>query len=98
MDFQMLQHLSKQCELAQAGGKHITLQAILTKADALDERTARSQVQEAQGLIFEAAPMCLPAIVSACGKSAQLGIDSVRASIVEACGVGYIDSKEVDSS
>ena len=76
------------CEESLADGRHITLQAIFTKCDLLDRR-AQEKLQRMQQEIFEAAPLCLPGIITA-ASNAQVGIDKVRQSIVDACGLGRV--------
>lgn len=87
-DAAMLGHLNQHCEQSLADGRHITLQAIFTKCDLLDRR-AQEKLQRMQQEIFEAAPLCLPGIITA-ASNAQVGIDKVRQSIVDACGLGRV--------
>ena len=84
-DAAMLGHLNQHCEESLADGRHITLQAIFTKCDLLDRR-AQEKLQRMQQEIFEAAPLCPPGIITA-ASNAQVGIDKVRQSIVDACGL-----------
>ncbi|KAI0077735.1 P-loop containing nucleoside triphosphate hydrolase protein [Panus rudis PR-1116 ss-1] len=85
----MLQSLNEQC-LA-SNGARFTLQGIITKAD-LAGTGARETVQSIQKEIFENASTCLPAIVTAASKPPYFGIEEVRKSIIEACGVGKVGS------
>ncbi|KAH9939157.1 P-loop containing nucleoside triphosphate hydrolase protein [Amylocystis lapponica] len=84
-DRAMLQRLDTQCQAS--GGSHFTLQAVITKADALVARDARAAIQDIQRDIFEAAPTCLPAIVTMALKFPYFGIEEVRESIADACGL-----------
>ncbi|KAA1468941.1 P-loop containing nucleoside triphosphate hydrolase protein [Dentipellis sp. KUC8613] len=68
-------------------GNHWTFQAILTKADKATQADAPSRIAKIREEIFEAAPTCLPPIVTAAGLSPPFGIDEVRNSIAEACGI-----------
>lgn len=82
----MLQNLDQQCQ--SSGGLKFTLQAIITKADSLLKTKAPAgAIERIQEDIFEAAPTCLPAIVTAALKQPHVGIEEVRRSITEACGL-----------
>ena len=72
----MLESLEQKCQ-AQEGHTRWTLQAIITKVDSIDG-DVRRQINEMQREIFEAAPTCLPGILTALSKRATLGIDDVR--------------------
>lgn len=86
----MLRSLNEQCQISD--GRNLTLQGIITKADTLSPESVK-QVKKMQDDIFEAAPTCLPAIVTIASKYPFFGIEEVRKSIVEACGVGRVDSR-----
>lgn len=90
MDKIMLRSLNEQCQISD--GRNLTLQGIITKADTLSPESVK-QVKKMQDDIFEAAPTCLPAIVTIASKYPFFGIEEVRKSIVEACGVGRVDSR-----
>ena len=83
-DFAMLEALEENCQ-AQTSNFPWTLQAIITKADQLDGNMAA--VRAMQDKIFKTAPTCLPPIVTAAKGKTKFGIDEVRQSIVEACGI-----------
>ena len=84
-DRAMLQQLDEQCQAA--SGTTFTLQAIITKADnLLRSANGRGAIRDIQKDVFEAAPTCLPAIVTAALDDSRLGIDKMRESIAEACG------------
>lgn len=85
-DRAMLQRLDEQCQAA--SGTTFTLQAIITKADnLLRSANGRGAIKDIQKDIFETAPTCLPAIVTAALDDSRLGIDEMRKSIAEACGL-----------
>ncbi|KAJ3546935.1 hypothetical protein NM688_g5460 [Phlebia brevispora] len=89
VDHIMLQSLEEKCQ-AQIDANPWTLQAVITKADSM-EGDVRKAIQDIQRDIFETAPTCLPGIITAYSKRAQIGIDDVRRSMVEACGLGRIE-------
>ncbi len=76
----MLQHLD---DKVQSGAARWTLQAIITKADLVSHHNLDAAVEGINRAIFENAPTCLPPIVTSYG----LGVNDVRRSIVEACGL-----------
>ena len=82
----MLQSLEEKSQSPEIGGRW-TLQAIITKADTMSG-DVRAAIQKVQRDIFETAPLCLPGIVTANSKNVHIGIDNVRRSMVEACGLG----------
>ncbi len=100
-DLTMLSHLNTQCTQALANGRHITLQAIFTKCDLLLRSTSGKEgqktLQKMQDEVFEAAPLCLPGIVTAAsgGGGALVGVEKVRKSVVEACGLGRVSTPVV---
>lgn len=88
----MLENLNHQCETSLQGDRPITMQAIITKTDNI-KGDATSHVQRIKQAIFEAAPLCLPPILTAATKSQFWGRDEVRRSVSEACALGRIASK-----
>jgi GTP-binding protein len=82
----MLQSLNAQC-LASAGSR-FTLQAIITKADAISSEEVSEVIPKMRKQIFEAAPVCLPPIITSAFMKPQFGIEETRKSIMEACGLG----------
>ena len=73
-----------------------TLQAIITKADTLRPRDLAPALARIRADLFSAAPTCLPPIVTAAAAAhdqLRLGVDEVRASIAEACGLGRVEAK-----
>ena len=84
-DAAMLAELDTQVQ--QSGGTKFTLQAIITKADQLGD-SGREQVDQMKKAIFQAAPTCLPPIITACPpKGSNFGIELVRKSITDSCGL-----------
>ena len=96
IDRMMLEDLNSRCETSIQTDRPITLQAILTKADLLSG-SSRQDIQKLQREIFEAAPLCLPAIITASSKTFEHGVPEVRRSILEACGIGRIAGKVIHS-
>ncbi|KZT07558.1 P-loop containing nucleoside triphosphate hydrolase protein [Laetiporus sulphureus 93-53] len=85
-DRAMLAMLDEQCQAS--GGTSFTLQAIVTKADGiLDKRDAKERVTSIRRGIFEAAPTCLPMILTSAGQRPFFGVDDVRANIADACAL-----------
>lgn len=80
----MLRSLDEQIQSNK--GNRFTLQAILTKVDALDSDSV-ALVKRTQKDIFEAAPTCLPALLTSSTRRPPFGIDEVRRNIAEACGL-----------
>ncbi|KAI0692496.1 P-loop containing nucleoside triphosphate hydrolase protein [Cytidiella melzeri] len=88
-DRMMLAHLNQQCEKALANNHHVTLQAVFTKCDLLRVNAPR-ELQRMQDEIFETAPLCLPGIITATSNNMRVGVDKVRQSIIDACGLGRV--------
>ncbi|RPD64497.1 P-loop containing nucleoside triphosphate hydrolase protein [Lentinus tigrinus ALCF2SS1-7] len=95
VDRMMLQSLDEQCQ--SSGGLTWTLQAIITKSDALRPGELAKAVKGIQKDIFEAAPTCLPPILTAAHEQPHFGVDTVRQSILEACGLGKAETKVYSS-
>jgi GTP-binding protein len=72
------------------GGSRHTLQAVLTKLDTVPLSDARAVLRKARQDIFDASPVCLPPLVTSAIRHPMIGVDDVRASIVEACGLKRI--------
>ncbi|EIN03903.1 P-loop containing nucleoside triphosphate hydrolase protein [Punctularia strigosozonata HHB-11173 SS5] len=85
MDRMMLESLNAKTH-ANAGTR-FSLQAIVTKVDAIPLEDVKPTLAKIRQGIWEAAPLCLPAIVTTAAKHPYIGIDAVRKSIVEACGL-----------
>lgn len=71
----------------QSGDAMWSLQAIITKADLVSSHELDATEESMKRSILENAPTCLPPIVTASLKSDGLGVNDVRRSIVEACGL-----------
>ena len=80
----MLQDLDNKI---QSGDARWSLQAIITKADLVSSHNLDATEESMKRSIFEIAPTCLPPIITASLKSDGLGVNDVRRSIVEACGL-----------
>ena len=80
----MLQDLD---DKIQSGQVRWTFQAIITKADLVSCHNQDTAIEGIKRAIFENAPTCLPPIVTSSLKSDGLGVNDVRRSIVEACGI-----------
>ncbi len=91
VDRMMLQSLDEQCQTS--GGLRWTVQAIITKADSLRSGELARAVKDIQQDIFETAPTCLPPILTAAHEQPHFGVDTVRQSIMEACGLGKAETK-----
>ena len=91
VDRMMLRSLDEQCQAS--GGLRWTLQAVITKTDSLRMGELAKAVKEIQAGIFEAAPTCLPPILTSVRQQPYMGVDRVRESIVEACGLGRADAQ-----
>ncbi|RDX54160.1 P-loop containing nucleoside triphosphate hydrolase protein [Lentinus brumalis] len=91
VDRMMLQSLDEQCQTS--GGLRWTVQAIITKADSLRPGELAKAVKDIQQDIFETAPTCLPPILTAAHEQPHFGVDIVRQSIMEACGLGKAETK-----
>ncbi|KAH8104019.1 P-loop containing nucleoside triphosphate hydrolase protein [Cristinia sonorae] len=92
-DQTMLQDLDQRCQSSL--GQKFTLQAIITKLDlllTLDSKTAKDQLKKIRQDIFEAAPTCLPSIMTSTALHPFVGIHEMRQSVAEACGVGRVRS------
>ncbi|OJT15367.1 GTP-binding protein EngB [Trametes pubescens] len=91
VDRMMLSSLDEQCRAS--SGLQFTVQGIITKADTLRGDEVAKTIKKIQDEIFETAPTCLPAIVTSALESPQFGVDKVRQSIEEACGLGRAEMK-----
>ena len=91
VDASMLQMLNSICETSMQSNRPITLQAIITKTDTI-RSDAPAHIEQLKQGVFEAAPLCLPPIVTAATKGRFFGRDDVRWNMIEACGLGRIAS------
>ncbi|KAI0326993.1 P-loop containing nucleoside triphosphate hydrolase protein [Cubamyces sp. BRFM 1775] len=90
VDRMMLSSLDEQCQ-ASAGLK-FTVQGIITKVDTLRDNEISKAIKSIQKDIFEAAPTCLPPIITSALEQPHYGVDQVRRSILEACGLGKAEA------
>jgi GTP-binding protein len=88
-DKMMLEHLNEKCQNSLANNRPMTLQAIFTKCDLL-RADAQGELQRMQKEIFETAPLCLPGIVTATSNGLRIGVEEVRRSIIDACGLAQV--------
>jgi GTP-binding protein len=86
----MLHTLNEQCQAF--SGTRFTLQAVITKADTVPVDQVATMIPKMRQQIFEAAPFCLPPIITSATMQPRFGIEEMRRSIVEACGIGRINS------
>ncbi|KAJ7663931.1 P-loop containing nucleoside triphosphate hydrolase protein [Mycena polygramma] len=86
-DLEMLANLSDTLFSQQDGTQSYTLQSIITKADCIPNKSVGEVIPKIQKQIWEAAPLCLPPIVTSAMMRPMFGIDEVRANIAEACGL-----------
>lgn len=87
----MLMTLDQKCQSAE--GPRFTLQAVITKLDMLStmkDNAAVDQLKKIESDIFKAAPTCLPQILTSTERHPPIGIQNLRRSIAEACGIGRI--------
>ncbi|KAG1776622.1 P-loop containing nucleoside triphosphate hydrolase protein, partial [Suillus placidus] len=78
---------SLDAQIQSLDGTRWTLQAIITRADAL-QTNGRAQINKIEQDIFRISPTCLPPIITSCpSKGITFGIDEVRKSISHACGI-----------
>ena len=87
----MLQSLDAHCQ--SSGGLRWTLQAIITKLDTLRANELVKAIKRIHRDIYEAAPTCLPPIITSAREHPHHGVDEVRASIAEACGLAKAETK-----
>jgi GTP-binding protein len=84
-DTQMLSHLSDNM-LTDRGTQRFTLQAVITKVDILPINDTRAAIEKMRSEIFEAAPLCLPPLITSAEMNPPFGLDALRGSIANACG------------
>ncbi|KAK7031700.1 putative GTP-binding protein EngB [Favolaschia claudopus] len=84
-DIQMLKHLSE--TLLKDGAQTYTLQSIITKVDCIPSDSLSQVIPKIQKQIWEAAPLCLPPIITSAAMRPMYGIDAVRKNIADVCGL-----------
>ncbi|KAH9935997.1 P-loop containing nucleoside triphosphate hydrolase protein [Epithele typhae] len=85
VDKMMLQSLDEQCQAS--SGLKWTLQAIITKTDTVPVKQLVGVVKTMYADIFKAAPTCLYPLLTSAYSKPHYGVDRVRRSMVEACGL-----------
>ncbi|KAH9479766.1 putative GTP-binding protein EngB [Psilocybe cubensis] len=73
--------------LSERGAQAFTLQSIITKADTVPTAKLQGTISNMKKDIWDAAPLCLPPIITSAEMSPPFGINQVRQSIAEACGL-----------
>ena len=68
------------------GGIGFSLQAVITKVDAIPLSTAQTRIQKMKEQITLAAPTCLPPILTST-RDIHVGIEELRHSISDACAI-----------
>ncbi|KAG8958291.1 hypothetical protein FRC03_009274 [Tulasnella sp. 419] len=93
-DISMLQQLQEHClASSRRGGQPLTFQTVFTKSDKFPLADADKVIAAMVDQIFKAAPLCLPpaaftspkVVTDTTGK--KMGIEELRLSIAEACGL-----------
>ena len=82
----MLQHLSTFL-ISETGTQPFTLQSVITKVDLVPPGQMDKTLAGMKEQIFKAAPLCLPPILTTCEMNPYFGVDQVRKSIAQACGL-----------
>ncbi|KAG6906923.1 hypothetical protein DXG01_011349 [Tephrocybe rancida] len=85
-DTDMLAQLSTKL-IDERGRQPFTLQAVITKVDTIPPDRIPETIARIRKDIWEAAPLCLPPIVTSASMSPPYGIDDVRKNIADACGL-----------
>ncbi|EKM82210.1 hypothetical protein AGABI1DRAFT_105518 [Agaricus bisporus var. burnettii JB137-S8] len=89
-DRQMLAHLSGLLDISR-GAQPWTIQSVITKADTIPSSEMRTAIASIRNQIQEAAPMCLPPIITSTEMNPTFGTDQVRQNILDACGIGHVN-------
>ncbi|TDL23746.1 P-loop containing nucleoside triphosphate hydrolase protein [Rickenella mellea] len=69
---------------------HVTMQTVITKIDKLSKHATSQDLVAIERKIHELAPMCMPSIVTAVLKPHNIGIEEMRRSIAQACGLARV--------
>ncbi|GLB43219.1 putative 50S ribosome-binding GTPase [Lyophyllum shimeji] len=85
-DTQMLAHISSKL-ISDRGRQPFTLQAVITKADSIPSDKIPETIAKMRKDIWEAAPLCLPPVITSATMHPPLGIDEMRKNIADACGL-----------
>lgn len=86
----MLAHLSGLLDISR-GAQPWTIQSVITKADTIPSSEMRTAIASIRNQIQEAAPMCLPPIITSTEMNPTFGTDQVRQNILDACGIGHVN-------
>ena len=85
-DKQMLAHLARLL-LNDRGEQRFTLQAVITKADSFPAVDLNATLAKIKSDIWDAAPLCLPPIVTSAHMNPPFGIDALRQNIASVCNL-----------
>lgn len=85
-DEQVLETLQQKCSNREVRTP-ISFQAVLTKIDLLPSKGGREQIDDISQRLLNIAPSCLPPLLTS-SKTPQMGIEQLRASIVQAARFG----------
>jgi hypothetical protein len=95
-DVQMLSHLSNTL-ISARGTQPFTLQSVITKSDCIPLPQVSQVIEGLRKGIWEAAPLCLPPIITSAAMSPPFGIEEVRQNIAEACHPSFSPQKKLNS-
>jgi GTP-binding protein len=95
-DVQMLSHLSSTL-ISARGTQPFTLQSIITKSDCIPLPQVSQVIEALRKGIWEAAPLCLPPIITSAAMSPPFGVEEVRQNIAEACHLSFSPQKRPNS-
>ncbi|PBK98956.1 P-loop containing nucleoside triphosphate hydrolase protein [Armillaria gallica] len=84
-DVQMLEHLTKNLHTSEDGVQRYSIQAVITKSDAILPDEVKDVISQLRKDIFDAAPFCLPPIITSAKIIPPFGIKELRKNIVECC-------------
>ncbi|KAK0497434.1 P-loop containing nucleoside triphosphate hydrolase protein, partial [Armillaria luteobubalina] len=84
-DVQMLEHLTKNLHTSEDGVQRYSIQAVITKSDAILPDEVKDVISQLRKDIFDAAPFCLPPIITSAKMIPPFGIKELRKNIVECC-------------
>ncbi|KAJ7803205.1 hypothetical protein B0H14DRAFT_2889605 [Mycena olivaceomarginata] len=87
-DLEMLSYLSD--TILKDGAQKYTIQSIITKVDCIPTESLGQVIPKMQKQIWEAAPLCLPPILTSAMMRPMHGIHAVRKNIADVCGLGPI--------
>jgi GTP-binding protein len=90
-DLAMLQFLDAHCHASSSSSTlRFTVQAVLTKMDLIPRGKIQAATDKMRMEITGACPTCLPPIITTVRTVPRFGVEEMRESIVEACGIGEI--------